>query len=136
MAYPINDAVAATIAPPISEAFSWIPATTGNRAFINLSQAVPGYPPAEALIVGVGAQGLLMALALGRRGVRAYVSDPNAARVAFAVGRLGALELGPDDDRQFELSVDTAGVPEALAQAVRQLPPAVGRVDASALARV
>lgn len=59
MAYPINDAVAATIAPPISEAFSWIPPTTGNRAFINLSQAVPGYPPAEALnarIAGLAAE--------------------------------------------------------------------------------
>lgn len=49
MAYPINDAVAATIAPPIAEAYSWIPRELGNRRFINLSQAVPGYPPAERL---------------------------------------------------------------------------------------
>jgi aspartate/methionine/tyrosine aminotransferase len=50
MAYPINDAVAATMAPPISDAFSWIPSYSGQRSFINLSQAVPGYPPADALV--------------------------------------------------------------------------------------
>ncbi len=49
MAYSINPAVQATITPPIAEAFSWIPADTGRRAFLNLSQAVPGYPPAEAM---------------------------------------------------------------------------------------
>jgi aspartate/methionine/tyrosine aminotransferase len=50
MAYPINDAVAATMAPPISDAFSWIPSYGGNDSFMNLSQAVPGYPPADALM--------------------------------------------------------------------------------------
>jgi aspartate/methionine/tyrosine aminotransferase len=50
MAYPINDAVAATMAPPISDAFSWIPSYGGKDSFINLSQAVPGYPPADALV--------------------------------------------------------------------------------------
>ena len=49
MAYSINPAVKATITPPIAEAFSWIPAEPRNRAFLNLSQAVPGYPPAEAM---------------------------------------------------------------------------------------
>ncbi|MFW6076544.1 MAG: aminotransferase class I/II-fold pyridoxal phosphate-dependent enzyme, partial [Hyphomicrobiales bacterium] len=53
MAYPINDAVAATIAPPISEAFSWIPSYSGNRPFINLSQAVPGHPPPPALVARI-----------------------------------------------------------------------------------
>jgi aspartate/methionine/tyrosine aminotransferase len=50
MAYPINEAVAATMAPPISDAFSWIPSYSGKATFINLSQAVPGYPPADALV--------------------------------------------------------------------------------------
>lgn len=50
MAYPINEAVAATMAPPISDAFSWIPSYSGEASFINLSQAVPGYPPADALV--------------------------------------------------------------------------------------
>ena len=54
MAYPINDAVAATMAPPISEALSWVPPTTGNRAFISLSQAVPGYPPSPELVERIG----------------------------------------------------------------------------------
>ncbi len=59
MAYSINPAVKATITPPIAEAFSWIPAEPGERAFLNLSQAVPGYPPAEALqahIAGLAAR--------------------------------------------------------------------------------
>ncbi|HUE46668.1 MAG TPA: aminotransferase [Aestuariivirgaceae bacterium] len=50
MAYPINEAVAATMAPPISDAFSWIPSYSGKDSFINLSQAVPGYPPADAAV--------------------------------------------------------------------------------------
>jgi aspartate/methionine/tyrosine aminotransferase len=53
MAYPINDAVAATMAPPISDAFSWIPSYSGKDRFINLSQAVPGYPPADALVARI-----------------------------------------------------------------------------------
>lgn len=50
MAYPINEAVATTMAPPISDAFSWIPSYRGKDSFINSSQAVPGYPPAAALV--------------------------------------------------------------------------------------
>jgi len=77
-------------------------------------------PPADALIVGSGAQGLLMALALRRRGVRVHVSDPIAERVAFAVERLGARDAALDPEREFELVVDTAGVPEAMAVAVER----------------
>ncbi len=53
MAYPINEAVAATMAPPISDAFSWIPSYSGKDCFINLSQAVPGYAPADALVARI-----------------------------------------------------------------------------------
>ncbi len=81
---------------------------------------LPGQLPQESLVLGVGAQGLLMSLALQRRGVRVQVSDPNAERVAFAGGSLGVTELDPDDERQFGLVVDTTGVPEALAEAVRR----------------
>lgn len=79
---------------------------------------LPGELPEEALVVGVGAQGLLMTLALARRGVRAWVRDVNPERVAFATERLGAVALDPGDDRQFDLIVDTTGVPEAVAEAV------------------
>jgi aspartate/methionine/tyrosine aminotransferase len=47
--YTIRPSLAAVAAPPISEAFRWIPEDTGGRPFIQLSQAVPGYPPARAL---------------------------------------------------------------------------------------
>jgi hypothetical protein len=35
----------------VAEAFSWIPRKPAGRAFINLSQAVPGYPPAAPEVV-------------------------------------------------------------------------------------
>jgi aspartate/methionine/tyrosine aminotransferase len=41
-------------APPIAEAMSWISAGPSNRTLINLCQAVPSYPPAEALADEVG----------------------------------------------------------------------------------
>ncbi|MGE0008032.1 MAG: aminotransferase [Parvibaculaceae bacterium] len=41
-------------APPIAEAMSWIGTSPSNRALINLCQAVPSYPPAEALAEEVG----------------------------------------------------------------------------------
>lgn len=41
-------------APPIAEAMSWISSVPSNRALINLCQAVPSYPPAEALADEVG----------------------------------------------------------------------------------
>jgi alcohol dehydrogenase/L-iditol 2-dehydrogenase len=75
-------------------------------------------PPPETLIVGSGAQGLLMAVALRRRGVRVHVLDPNAERVAFAIERLEAHDAALDAEREFELVIDTAGVPESMALAV------------------
>ena len=81
---------------------------------------IPGGPPGEALIVGVGAQGLLMSLSLLRRGARVFVTDLDPDRVAFAAGRLGATALDSDDDRQFDFVVDTTGVPDAVATAIRR----------------
>ena len=80
---------------------------------------LPGALPADALVIGAGAQGLLMCLALQRRGITVQVVDVNADRVAFAVDQLGAMALAPDDDRTFELIVDTTGLPEAVTDAVR-----------------
>jgi aspartate/methionine/tyrosine aminotransferase len=49
MAFPINPLLTAVEAPPISEAMSWINPSAGNRALINLCQAVPSYPPSPLL---------------------------------------------------------------------------------------
>lgn len=94
MAYPINDAVAATIAPPISEAFSWIPAGGGDRAFINLSQAVPGYPPAAALVDRIAA----LAREPGRHLYTEILGLPALrTRFAEAVRADYGGDAGPDD---------------------------------------
>jgi alcohol dehydrogenase/L-iditol 2-dehydrogenase len=74
--------------------------------------------PEAALVVGVGVQGLVMCLALLRRGVDTFVTDVNPDRVAFAT-ELGAQALDMvGADRRFDLIVDTAGVPEAIGLAV------------------
>ncbi len=49
MGYTIRSEIADTNAPPISESISWLPEHTSGRDFINLSQAVPNYPPAPQL---------------------------------------------------------------------------------------
>lgn len=74
--------------------------------------------PEAALIVGVGAQGMLMALSLLRRGVAVVAADVSPERVAFAV-ELGASALELESpDRRFDLIVDTAGVPSAVELAI------------------
>ena len=76
-------------------------------------------PPDEALVVGVGAQGLLMCVALVRRGVRVHVTDIRPERVAFAIDRL--LVAGPsDEDQRFGLVIDSTGQPAAVTEAVRR----------------
>ncbi len=74
--------------------------------------------PEAALVIGAGVQGLGMCLALLRRGVAVLVSDVNPDRVTFAT-ELGAMALGEaDPERRFDLVVETAGAPEAIALAV------------------
>lgn len=73
--------------------------------------------PEAALVVGVGAQGLLMCYALQRRGVRAHAADVNPDRVAFAQ-TLGAVPLGDASDELFDLVIDTAGTPESIGLAL------------------
>jgi alcohol dehydrogenase/L-iditol 2-dehydrogenase len=76
--------------------------------------------PETALVIGAGAQGLLMSLALLGRGVDVQVTDLNPDRVTFASQTLGARSLQPDDDRVFEFIVDTTGAPDAVAEAMRR----------------
>jgi threonine dehydrogenase-like Zn-dependent dehydrogenase len=68
--------------------------------------------PASALVVGVGAQGLIMSLALLERGVAVYAEDVNPNRVAMAAD-LGALPT-PGDARRHHLVVDTVGSPSSM----------------------
>jgi aspartate/methionine/tyrosine aminotransferase len=49
MTLPVNPLLQDVEAPPISEAMTWAGRSEGNRSFINLSQAVPSYPPSPAL---------------------------------------------------------------------------------------
>jgi alcohol dehydrogenase/L-iditol 2-dehydrogenase len=91
------------------------PYTVSETALRRLPSALP----ADALVIGAGAQGLLMCLALQRRGITVHVVDVNADRIAFAVDQLGAMALAPDDHRTFELIVDTTGLSEAMTDAVR-----------------
>ncbi len=49
MNMPLSPLVGQVEAPPIAEAMSWVRPGARNREFLNLCQAVPSYPPAEAL---------------------------------------------------------------------------------------
>ena len=79
---------------------------------------LPTDVPDRALVVGVGAQGLLMSLALQRRGASVHITDVNRDRVQFAMTSLGVSETAPDDRLVFPLVVDTSGVPAAVAEAI------------------
>lgn len=70
-----------------------------------------GAPPSSVLIVGVGAQGLLMSLVLLDLGVTVYVHDLNEDRLAFAAS-LGAVAAASNASAlRFDLVVDTVGSP-------------------------
>ncbi len=79
---------------------------------------LPTALPERALVVGVGAQGLLMSLALRRRGTHVHVMDVNTERVDFAITSLGVERAVPDDALRFPLVVDTTGVPAAVSEAI------------------
>jgi 2-desacetyl-2-hydroxyethyl bacteriochlorophyllide A dehydrogenase len=78
-----------------------------------------GPTPNSVLVLGVGAQGLLMTQALLERGATVSVSDVNDDRVAFAE-MLGARSLG-HDHVPFELVVDTVGSPATVEAALGHL---------------
>jgi threonine dehydrogenase-like Zn-dependent dehydrogenase len=73
--------------------------------------------PAAALVVGVGPQGLLMCLALARRGVEVHALDLNPDRVAVAT-TLGAREFSGEAGRRFDLVVDSVGTPASMRTAL------------------
>jgi L-gulonate 5-dehydrogenase len=70
--------------------------------------------PNTALVVGLGAQGMMMSLALLDRGVAVYAQDINQDRVSFATD-LGAVPAAAGSGRPFELVVDTVGSPSSMA---------------------
>ena len=74
--------------------------------------------PPRALVVGVGAQGLLMSLVLIDRGVEVHVLDVNPDRVELACS-FGARQADPAVG-PFELVVDTVGSPRSLEAAIDQ----------------
>lgn len=77
--------------------------------------------PASALVVGVGAQGLLMSVALIHRGVTVHGYDVNPDRIRFARG-LGVHPAAMDEqDQRFELVVDTVGSPASVEASMRGL---------------
>jgi alcohol dehydrogenase/L-iditol 2-dehydrogenase len=77
--------------------------------------------PESVLVVGVGAQGLLMSVALLERGVTVHGYDVNPDRIAFA-RELGVLPAAVGKQAQpFELVVDTVGSPASVEVAVRGL---------------
>jgi L-gulonate 5-dehydrogenase len=78
-------------------------------------------PPQSVLVLGVGAQGLLMTLVLLDRGTAVHVYDVNEDRLTFAAG-LGASSLTTEDDgRRFALVVDTVGSPASVNTALERL---------------
>lgn len=93
------------------------PTTVVTAALRRLDTAVPE----AVLVVGVGAQGLLMSAVLLSRGVVVYGHDLNPARMAFA----GELGLRPsttlDEGQRFDLVIDTVGSPGSVEAALERL---------------
>jgi alcohol dehydrogenase/L-iditol 2-dehydrogenase len=92
------------------------PATVVLAALRRLKVALPD----AALVVGVGAQGLMMSLVLLDRDVVVYANDVNPDRVAFA-GDLGALAATDHSTSRFHLVVDTVGSPTSMASALEHV---------------
>ena len=99
---------------PVTDLVCVEPATVARAALRRLRAA---HPP-SALVVGVGAQGLTMALTLLHDDTSVYVSDINQKRVEFAT-ELGARSV--PDDASFDLVVDTVGVPSSMSLAVEHV---------------
>jgi len=77
--------------------------------------------PESALVVGVGAQGLLMSVALLERGVIVHGYDVNPDRVVFAGGLGVQPAVVNEDGPRFDLVVDTVGSPASVEVAIRGL---------------
>jgi 2-desacetyl-2-hydroxyethyl bacteriochlorophyllide A dehydrogenase len=93
------------------------PTTVVTAALRRLGTPVP----ASVLVVGVGAQGLLMGIVLLDQRVDVHVLDVNADRLAFAA-HLGARPAATDDTgSRFDLVIDTVGSPASLESALSRL---------------
>ena len=93
------------------------PTTVVLAALRRLGTSLPG----SALVIGVGAQGLLMSLVLVGRGVDVHAYDVNRERAAFAE-TIGANTLGlAESKRPFQLVVDTVGSPASVEVAIDRL---------------
>lgn len=95
---------------PVTDLVAVEPTTVVLAALRRLTRPLPGF----ALVVGVGAQGLMMSLALIERDIAVFAQDINSERVAFAAD-LGAVPAETDDARRFPLVVDTVGSPSSMA---------------------
>jgi len=93
------------------------PTTVVTAALRRLGADVPD----PALVVGVGAQGLLMSVALLERGVAVHGHDVNPGRIAFAE-KLGVRPVTPEEvGPRFDLVVDTVGSPTSVRAAIDRL---------------
>jgi len=93
------------------------PTTVVMAALRRLSTPLPD----SVLVVGVGAQGLLMSTALIERGVTVFGYDVNPRRIAFA-GRLGAQPAAVEEQgSRFDLVIDTVGSPASVEVAMQGL---------------
>jgi threonine dehydrogenase-like Zn-dependent dehydrogenase len=79
--------------------------------------------PSEALVVGVGAQGLLMCLALLRRGVEVHAFDINADRMELARALGARTGAAGEPGERFDLVIDTAGTPASMATSLGRVAP-------------
>lgn len=93
------------------------PTTVVLAALRRLGSALPD----AALVVGVGAQGLLMSLLLQQRGAEVHVFDVNLERAAFAEQFGARAAASGEDELRFGLVVDTVGSPASVATALSQL---------------
>ena len=90
------------------------PATVALAALRRLGSP----PPPSALVVGAGAQGLLMSLVLLHRGTAVDVFDINPDRVAFADASRRPAARPARRTSAFDLVVDTVGSPASVETAL------------------
>ena len=107
--------------------FAWAIAGLDPRTWSASSRRRWPSPPSDALarrVLGPGRRrgrpGLLMSLVLQHRGIGGDVFDINPDRLAFAADH-GADPLGGEQDREFDLVVDTVGSPASAETALSSM---------------
>ncbi len=98
---------------PITDRVCVEPATVAQAALRRLGAPLPD----PALVVGLGAQGMVMSLALLERGIAVHAHDINQGRVAL-MADLGAVPMTSSNIRRFHFVVDTVGSPSSMAVAL------------------